>query len=91
MAALDKDVKDYEPALALDGGEDGLDFYRSVITKWKKILKENGYMVFECGINQWESVAALMEENGFTDIIAQKDTLGIDRVISGRIARQLNY
>ena len=91
METLDRDVRCYEPALALDGGEDGLKFYRSVVTKWKRVLKENGYLVFECGIGQAEDIAKMMKENGFTDIEIEKDTLGIDRVVAGRIENPVSF
>lgn len=80
---LDASVKDYEPFLALDGGEDGLDFYRSITSKWKAVLKDGGHMMFECGAGQADSVGEIMKANGFTGITTIKDTLGIDRVVTG--------
>ena len=81
---LDVSVKDYEPHLALDGGDDGLDFYRSITEKWKVLLKEGGTMMFECGIEQADSLAHILLKNGFTDIKKFKDTLGIERVVTGK-------
>ena len=53
---LDVSVKDYEPRSALDGGRDGLDFYRSIASDWKNVLNDKGVMMLECGIGQAESV-----------------------------------
>lgn len=83
ISGLDSSVKDYEPVMALDGGKDGLDFYRSVASKWKSILKPKGILMFECGEGQAQSVAEIMDRCGFTNLTAFKDTLGIDRVMAG--------
>ena len=76
---LDKKVKDFEPLTALDGGEDGLDFYR-LISK-DAPLKDNGLIAFEVGIGQADDVAGLLGER-FTDIEITKDLSGIDRVVT---------
>lgn len=83
MEALDRSVKDFEPHLALFGGEDGLDFYRAIIRNWKSALMENGRLYFEVGIRQAEEVTRLMEQAGFADIKAIPDTQGIPRVVYG--------
>ncbi len=57
-----EDVKDYEPHLALDGGEDGLIFYRRIIDESLEVLKENGILAFEIGHDQGEDVKNLMIE-----------------------------
>ena len=88
IATLDDTVRNYEPALALDGGEDGLDFYRSVVGEWKKILKPEGAMLFECGIGQATDVADILITNGLNRIMRCKDTLGIERVIVGQYERK---
>jgi release factor glutamine methyltransferase len=80
---LDPSVRDYEPAVALDGGPDGLQFYRSITAEWKSILKDKGCMAFECGAGQADMVRRIMEQNGFTDIKVYKDSLNIDRVVIG--------
>lgn len=80
---LDASVKGYEPALALDGGQDGLLFYRAIVAKWKTVLKDGGYLAFECGIGQASDVRYLMETNGFSDLKTYKDSLNIERVIIG--------
>ena len=85
ILGLDPSVRDNEPTAALDGGHDGLDFYRSIAKNWKFLLKKGGAMMFEVGIGQSEDVAKIMEENGFEDIRVYKDTLEIERVVAGTI------
>jgi len=85
ITSLDSSVKDYEPHIALDGGEDGLDYYHAIAGNWGKLLKKGGHMAFECGVNQAAAVRYIMKQNGFADIKTYKDTLGIERVITGRI------
>ena len=82
---LDASVRDYEPHLALDGGEDGLDFYRSISEKWKNALRPGGRLYFEVGIGQADSVLRLMRAQGFGDIQVVKDTGGIPRVVFGTL------
>jgi len=85
IETLDRSVKDFEPREALDGGEDGLDYYHAIVGNWKKLLKKGGHMAFECGINQAAAVRYIMKQNGFGDIKTYKDTLGIERVVTGMI------
>ena len=85
ILTLDSSVKDYEPHLALDGGEDGLDFYRVVCSKWKGALRLGGRLLFEVGIGQASDVEILLSQNGFEDIQTFPDTQGILRVVSGAI------
>lgn len=82
---LDVSVRSYEPMRALDGGKDGLVFYRAVTKKWKSILRPGGAIMFECGVGQADDVAGIMQAAGFGDIKIIKDTLGIDRVVSGKL------
>lgn len=77
------DVKVYEPHIALDGGEDGLVFYKKIIKESKLALKDNGLLAFEIGHDQGESVKKLMEEEGFSNIRLVKDLAGLDRVLLG--------
>ena len=86
IGTLQTEVKDYEPLSALDGGEDGLTFYRRITEIAPKMLKENGLLAFEIGFDQGESVKKLMEKN-FNDVRIIKDLCGNDRVISGRVMR----
>ena len=80
---LQKDVKDFEPGLALDGGEDGLDFYRRIINRSKNHLEKEGMLLFEIGYDQGREVKALMEEEGYKNVQIAKDLQGLDRIVSG--------
>ncbi len=86
ILTLDPSVKNYEPREALDGGEDGLDFYRTVCSKWKGALRLGGRLIFEVGMGQASDVEALLSQNGFEDIQSFPDTQGILRVVSGTIS-----
>ena len=79
-----EEVRDHDPRLALDGHEDGLYFYRKIVSEGKAFLKENGWMLFEIGYDQGEAVKALMRKNGFFDVQIVKDLTGLDRVVLGR-------
>ena len=82
---LDSSVKDFEPIEALDGGADGLKFFRAIIDNWVKRLKPGGYFAFECGIDQASALRYLMMKAGFADIQTYKDTANIERVVTGSI------
>lgn len=79
------DVKDYEPHLALSGGIDGLDFYRSICKKGKEVLYPMGYLCFEIGHDQEKEVKSIMSNEGFIDIYSLKDLGGNYRVVIGRL------
>jgi release factor glutamine methyltransferase len=83
LAGLMKDVKDYEPETALNGGSSGLIFYERIIALAPEILKEDGLLAFEVGIHQAEDVAAIMDDNGFFDIFLHEDLAGVQRVVTG--------
>ncbi|GAA0121263.1 MAG: peptide chain release factor N(5)-glutamine methyltransferase [Clostridium argentinense] len=85
IKTLMEDVKNYEPHLALDGGEDGLEFYRKITLESKYILKKRGYLAFEIGHDQREAVIKILEENKFTNIYSLKDLYQNDRVVIGQI------
>ena len=85
ILTLDPSVKNYEPHEALDGGEDGLDFYRTIASKWKGALRLGGRLIFEVGMGQSSDVEAILSENGFEDVHTVPDTQGILRVVSGTI------
>ena len=82
---LDHSVKDYEPHLALDGGADGLDFYRAISEKWKTALAPGGRLYFEVGIGQADAVLRIMRTQGFGDIQVIKDRNNIPRVVFGTL------
>ncbi|WP_195940800.1 peptide chain release factor N(5)-glutamine methyltransferase [Romboutsia sp. 1001713B170131_170501_G6] len=83
IETLHTQVKDYEPYNALEGGEDGLDFYRNITKQSVRYIKENGILAYEVGHDQAEDVKQIMEANGYTNIYTKKDIQGIDRVVIG--------
>ncbi|WP_297211888.1 peptide chain release factor N(5)-glutamine methyltransferase [uncultured Flavonifractor sp.] len=83
MAGLDVSVRDYEPRSALDGGADGLDFYRAIAGSWDKALRLGGSLVFEVGIGQAPDVEQILIRRGFEQIQTAQDTQGIWRVVEG--------
>ncbi|CEK36404.1 peptide chain release factor N(5)-glutamine methyltransferase [Paeniclostridium sordellii] len=83
IKTLHTQVKDYEPYIALEGGEDGLDFYRIITEKSLKYLKSNGILAFEVGHDQANDVCTIMENHGYKKIYTKKDLQGIDRVVIG--------
>ena len=89
IETLDTSVKDYEPHMALDGGEDGLDFYRSIVEKWKEALLPGGRLYFEVGIGQADDVLRIMRKEGFGDIQIVKDLNEIPRVVFGTLCTEL--
>lgn len=80
---LHTQVKDYEPYNALEGGEDGLDFYRDITIQSGKYLKKDGILAYEVGHDQAPDVELIMKNNGYRDIYKKKDIQGIDRVVIG--------
>lgn len=85
IETLDKQVKDFEPYNALEGGVDGLDFYRAITSQAKDYLKEGGILAYEVGHDQSEDVSKLMEKDGYTNIYTRKDLQQIDRVVIGSV------
>ena len=81
---LDKNVRECDPLVALDGGEDGLDFYREIISKLGKRLNSGGYVFFEVGKGQASEVKKLLKESGFEEIKTTKDYNKIERIVSGK-------
>lgn len=79
------EVKEYEPMLALDGGEDGMDFYNQIIEEAPSHLNVGGWLLFEIGYNQGEAVSKKMTELGFQDVQVKKDYAGLDRVVYGHL------
>ncbi|MBQ7758727.1 peptide chain release factor N(5)-glutamine methyltransferase [Anaerotignum sp.] len=78
------EVKDFEPLNALDGGEDGLDFYRAIVEQGREWLKDGGWLFFEIGYDQGEALLSLLSEFGYTEIGLKQDLAGLDRVAFGR-------
>lgn len=84
IETLDPEVKDHEPRMALDGGEDGLDFYRRIIDGSPAYIKKGGYLLFEIGYDQGRDVANLMERAGYIGVKVVQDLAGLDRVVLGQ-------
>lgn len=82
IKTLQREVQ-YEPAMALDGGSDGYDFYRAIISKWSNKLKSGGLLVFELGENQYDAVSHLMYRQGYKDITFATDLGDVKRGICG--------
>ncbi|MEG2000991.1 MAG: peptide chain release factor N(5)-glutamine methyltransferase [Evtepia sp.] len=82
IPTLAPSVRNFEPTLALDGGFDGLDFYRSVLLHWSTALRPGGCLFFEVGIAQSDPVARLMLEYGYQNVRAYRDAAGIPRVVA---------
>ena len=87
IPGLDCSVRDYEPRLALDGGADGLDFYRAIAARWGNALRLDGTLAFEVGAGQVGDVEMILVKNGFSDIKTYQDTAGIWRVVEGTIKK----
>ncbi len=80
IKTLDKTVQN-EPLIALDGGEDGLDFYRDISKKARENLNDDGYIIFEIGYDQAQDVCDILKENDYTTTVIKKDLSNNDRVI----------
>ena len=89
IAGLDVSVRDYEPHLALDGGEDGLEFYCAITQLWRDALTPGGRIYFEVGIGQADMVLRIMRAVGFGDIQIVKDLHGIPRVVFGTLCTEV--
>lgn len=85
MKQLDHSVAGYEPVLALFGGDDGLDFYRAIATRWRDALLPGGELLFECGFRQATQVAGVLEEQGFAQIGIFEDYAGVQRIVSAKM------
>ena len=85
IQTLDRSVRDYEPIWALDGGKDGLRFYKAIIKYWKSLLRPEGALIFEVGENQADDVCDMLMAAGFASCAVRKDARGVERVVIGRI------
>lgn len=84
ILSLMPEVRDFEPENALDGGADGLDFYRKIARQVKDYLNPGGYVYMEIGYDQGEAVSELMRNAGFTEVEVIKDLARNDRVVKGK-------
>ena len=81
---LDPSVRDYEPRLALDGGDDGLDFYRAILENFTSALQPGGWICFEFGIGQGNDVCSLLRQHGYEITELRKDSAEITRAVLAR-------
>lgn len=81
VPTLDRSVNGFEPHMALDGGTDGLDFYRAIIADAPHILRPGGVLAFEVGYNQAEAVSALLAAAGYTDVQIRNDLQNVPRAV----------
>ena len=88
MKKLPKSVSEYEPHLALFGGEDGLDFYRSIAKNFAPALKPGGYLAFEFGETQGDDVCQILEEHGYTVLERARDYNDRERAVLARYGRK---
>ncbi len=88
MKHLPVSVKDYEPHLALFGGLDGLDFYRSIAANYAKVLKPGGFLAFEFGEEQGDDICRILEENGYTILERTKDFNDTERAVLAQYGRK---
>ena len=84
ILTLDPSVRDYEPVWALDGGEDGLDFYRAILKNWASVIRQGGELMFEVGEDQAERVKDLMRMAGLREARSFPDTQNIQRVVAAK-------
>lgn len=85
---LMEEVRAYEPHTALDGGADGLDFYRRILVQAQDLLKKEGWIFFEIGCTQRMDLLQLLEQAGFDCLESRQDLTGLDRVVMGRMANK---
>lgn len=84
IGGLMEEVRAYDPSMALDGGLDGLDFYRRITREAPGYLKDGGWLMVEIGCEQAQKVSEMMREQGFIEISIVKDLAGLDRVVRAK-------
>ncbi len=88
MEELPRSVRDFEPTMALYGGEDGLDFYRAIAEKYSAVLKPGGYLCLEFGMGQGDDVCRILTENGYTILERTRDDNDRERAVIARYGRK---
>ena len=88
MTQLDASVKDYEPHLALHGGVDGLDFYRSIVENYTQALKPGGYLCLEYDPSQGDAICWMLENNGYTVLERVRDYNDRERALMAQLLRK---
>lgn len=87
LSGLQEEVRIHDPALALDGHEDGLYFYRRIAAEAGKYLRDGAFLMLEIGWDQGEAVRGLLEAAGYREVEVKKDLSGNDRVVRGRYGK----
>ena len=88
MKTLDASVRDYEPHLALHGGDDGLIFYRSIVENFTSALRPGGLLAFEFGEGQGDDICRILEENGYTVLERVRDFNDTERALLAQYDRK---
>ena len=88
METLPHSVKDFEPHMALYGGEDGLDFYRAIARNYASVLKPGGYLCFEFGAEQGDDVCRILKDNGYTILDRTRDYNDRERAVLAQYGRK---
>ena len=88
MEELPTSVKDFEPHMALYGGEDGLEFYRAIVKNFVSVLKPGGFLCFEFGMGQGDDVCRILTENGFTILDRTRDFNNVERAVLAQYGRK---
>lgn len=88
MEQLPRSVRDFEPRMALYGGEDGLDFYRAIARNYAAALKPGGYLCLEFGMGQGSAVCRILEENGYTILERTRDYNDRERAVLAQYGRK---
>lgn len=91
LSILQEEVKDHEPLTALDGGKDGLDFYRIIVKEAAPHLKPGGFLMLEIGHDQGEDLRKMLKDDGrYTPAEVIKDLPGKDRVVKCRVKSEMD-
>lgn len=88
MMTLQDSVRNFEPRLALDGGADGLDFYRAIVKNYDGVLNPGGYLCFEFGMGQGDAVCAILERGGYTVLERKNDYRNVERAVLAQKNRE---
>ena len=88
MQELPNSVNNFEPHLALFGGEDGLDFYKSIAKNYAAALKPGGFLCFEFGMGQGDDICRILEENQYTILERTRDYNGVERAVMAQLSRK---
>ena len=86
--SLEPEVREFEPMMALDGMEDGLFFYRKIVSESVNYLNPCGWLMFEIGYDQGAQVSEMMKSVGYQDVKVIKDLAGLDRVVIGKLMQE---